>query len=124
LSAKIVLPKEINFQTNVRYQGRSQDAQSINRGIASANLAMSKEILDKKGTLALNVSDLFNSRKRISDTRTLNVQTYSENQWRQRQVNVNFTYRFNQSLKDQRGRRQNGGYGDGPGGDMDMEFGG
>ena len=124
LSAKIVLPKEINFQTNVRYQGRSQDAQSINRGIASANLAMSKEILDKKGTLALNVSDLFNSRKRISDTRTLNVQTYSENQWRQRQVNLNFTYRFNQSLKDQRGRRQNGGYGDGPGGDMDMEFGG
>ena len=124
MSAKIVLPKDINFQTNIRYQGRSEDAQSINRGIASANLAMSKEILNKKGTLALNVSDLFNSRKRISDTRTLNVQTYSENQWRQRQVNLNFTYRFNQSLKDQRGRGRNGGYGDGQGGDMDMEFGG
>jgi len=54
--------------------------------------------------LSLNVRDLFNSAKRVSETRTLNVLTQSTMQWRQRQINMTFTYRFNQN-KNQ-GRRQ------------------
>jgi len=117
VSAKIPLPGKIDFQTNLFYRGPSQNAQSKNKGILSTNLAFSKDVIKDKATLSLNVSDLFNSRKRRSETRTDNVFTYSEFQWRQRQINLSFLYRFNQK-KNQRGDRQRGGD---DGGDFDEE---
>ena len=70
-------------------------------------MAMSKDIMDDNGTLALNVSDLFNTRKRNSLTTTDYFTSESEFQWRQRQVTLTFTYRFNQ--KKQRQRPERGG---------------
>jgi len=107
LSAKIPLPGSVDFQTNLFYRGPNKDAQNINKGILSTNLAFSKDIIKDKATLSLNVSDLFNSRKRRTDTRTDNVATYSEFQWRERQITLNFLYRFNQSQnqRDRNGRR-------------------
>lgn len=107
LSAKIPLPGEIDFQANAFYRGPNENAQSKRKGILSANLAFSKDVIKDKATLSLNVSDLFNSRKRRSETRTDNVFTYSEFQWRQRQINLSFLYRFNQK-KNQRQRGQRG----------------
>ena len=117
LSAKLPLPGKIDFQANANYRGPSQNAQSKNKGILSTNLAFSKDVIKDKATLSLNVSDLFNSRKRRSETRTDNVFTYSEFQWRQRQINLSFLYRFNQK-KNQRERGQRGG---GNGGDFEEE---
>ncbi len=107
ISAKIPLPGSIDFQSNLFYRGPNKDAQNINKGILSTNLAFSKDIIKDKATLSLNVSDLFNSRKRRTDTRTNNVATYSEFQWRERQITLNFLYRFNQSQnqRDRNGRR-------------------
>jgi outer membrane receptor protein involved in Fe transport len=107
ISAKIPLPGSIDFQSNLFYRGPNKDAQNTNKGILSTNLAFSKDIIKDKATLSLNVSDLFNSRKRRTDTRTNNVATYSEFQWRERQITLNFLYRFNQSQnqRDRNGRR-------------------
>ncbi len=108
-SAKMPLPYKVDFQTNLFYRGPTRNAQSENKGILSTNLAFSKDIVKDKATLSLNVSDLFNSRKRRSETRTENVFTYSEFQWRERQITMSFLYRFNEQ-KDQRSRRgRNGG---------------
>lgn len=115
MSAKIPLPGKIDFQGNLFYNGPSQDAQSKNKGILSSSGAFSKDILKDKATLSLNVSDIFNSRKRKSETRTANVFTESEFQWRQRQTTLSFIYRFNQQ-KNQRGREQRNG------GEEDMQF--
>ncbi len=71
-------------------------------------MAMSKDIINDNGTLALNVSDLFNSRKRNSLTTTDTFTSESEFQWRQRQVTLTFTYRFNQKKQRQRSGRMNG----------------
>lgn len=111
LSAKIPLPGEIDFQTNLFYRGPTKDAQTNNKGILSTNLAFSKDVIKDKATLSLNVSDLFNSRKRRSEIRTENIASYSEFQWRVRQINLSFLYRFNQKKND-RGDRQRGGNGD------------
>ncbi|UII29541.1 outer membrane beta-barrel family protein [Fulvivirga maritima] len=46
---------------------------------------LSKEILDSKGTLALNVRDLLNSRKYRGETFGSNFYQESEFQWRSRQ---------------------------------------
>ena len=121
-SAKLPLPGKIDFQTNFFYMGPSKDAQSTNKGMLGSDLALSKEILKDKASLSLNVNDLFNSRIRKSDTRTENVHTYSEFQWRERQITLSFQYRFNQP-QNQRGRdrQQPGNGGDGMGGDMEFQ---
>jgi outer membrane receptor protein involved in Fe transport len=115
LSAKVVLPYAIDFQSNIFYMGPSLDAQSRNKGMLNTSVAFSREILKDKGTISLNVSDLFNSRKRMSETRTPNVFSDSEFQWRERQINLTLVYRFNQkknsAKKDSQGDQ---------GGDMDF----
>ncbi|WP_337251687.1 TonB-dependent receptor domain-containing protein [Maribacter halichondriae] len=69
-SSKVTLPGKIDWQTNAFYRGPTQNAQTRNEGIFSLNLAFSKDILKDKGTIAFNVSDLLNSRKRMSYTET------------------------------------------------------
>lgn len=101
-SSKVTLPWKIDWQTNAFYRGARQDAQSDTDGIFTVNLAFSKELFDNNATLSFNVRDLFNSRKRNSVTTTEFFRRQSESQWRVRQVNVSFIYRFNQQKQRQR----------------------
>jgi outer membrane receptor for ferrienterochelin and colicins len=116
INSKITLPYKIDWQTNATYRAPQTNAQGRSLGVASMNLAFSKDILKDKGTIAINVSDLFNSRKRIMETNIANVvSSYSEMQWRQRQVMVTFTYRFNKKKNErerQSNREDNGGEGE------------
>ena len=101
LSSKITLPYKIDWQTNLNYNGPQNNAQGRSLGVFAVNLAFSKDVLKDKGTVALNVSDLLNSRKRINETFISgSVSSYSEMQWRERQVTLSFTYRFNKSKND------------------------
>lgn len=114
LNNKYTLPGKIDWQTRLIYRGPSEDAQNKRDGLFSANLAFSKDLFKDKASLAFNVSDLFNSRKRNSVTNASTFTSISEFQWRERSFNLSFTYRFNQKKK--RNGRQNGN-----GGDYDME---
>ncbi len=105
-SAKVSLPWKIDWQTNGFYRGPRNNAQTETEGILSINLAFSKDIMDDNGTIGLNVSDLLNSRKRNSFTTTDSFTSESEFQWRQRSVNLSFTYRFNQKKQRERNRDQ------------------
>lgn len=117
-SARLPLPGEIDFQSNVFYMGPSESAQTKRKSMIGTNLAFSKDVVKDKATLSLNVRDLFNTFKRRSTTRTDNVNTYSEFQWRQRSITLSFLYKFNQP-QNQRNRngQRNGG-----GGDDEFEF--
>lgn len=114
INSKITLPYKIDWQTNATYNAPQANAQGRSLGVISANLAFSKDILKEKGTIALNVSDVFNSRKRIMETNLRNVSSYSEMQWRVRQINLTFTYRFNKpkNEKERMPRREGGDDGD------------
>lgn len=104
LNQKLTLPGKTDVQVNMNYRGPSRNAQSKRDGIFSMNFAASKDLFKEKASLSLNVSDVFNSRKRQQTTFVEGVfEQYSEFQWRQRQVSLNFTYRFNQKKK--RGRQ-------------------
>ncbi|WP_162127879.1 outer membrane beta-barrel family protein [Flavobacterium phycosphaerae] len=100
VSSKINLPYKIDWQTNATYNAPQTNAQGRSLGVLSANLAFSKDILKDQATIALNVNDVFNSRKRISETNLATLNAYSEQQWRQRQINLSFTYRFNKMKND------------------------
>lgn len=116
INSKITLPYKIDFQTNGTYRAPQNNAQGRSLGVASMNLAFSKDILKDKASISLNVSDVFNSRKRIMEREIQNVvSSYSEMQWRVRQVMLTFTYRFNKQKneRDRQPRRDdNSGEGD------------
>ncbi|MFP9099597.1 TonB-dependent receptor domain-containing protein [Flavobacterium sp. RHBU_24] len=115
VNSKITLPYKIDWQINGDYRGAQKNAQGRSRGVAAVNTALSKDILKDKGTLSLNVQDIFNSRKMKNETFISGqVESYSEMQWRQRQVTFSFTYRFNMTKADrqkeqQQQRQDNGG---------------
>ncbi len=113
LNQKFDLPAGIDFQARVNYRGASEDAQRTQNGIATVNLAASKDLFGDKATISMNVSDLFNSRRRESTTVTPQFISDSSFQWRERQINMSFIYRFNQKKSRERGER---------GDDDDFEF--
>lgn len=113
VNSKISLPLKIDWQLNADYRGPQDNAQGRSLGIFSANTAISKDILNERATLSLNVSDIFNSRKRRMYTNLPQVDSYSEMQWRERQVTLSFTYRFNMKKNErQREQRDQQGGGD------------
>jgi Outer membrane protein beta-barrel family/CarboxypepD_reg-like domain/TonB-dependent Receptor Plug Domain len=108
LSVKVTLPANIEWQTNAFYRGPRNNSQTESEGIFSLNLAISKDFLKDNATIGISVSDLLNSRKRKSVTLTDTFRSYSEFQWRERQINLNFTYRFNQKKQRQPNGREQG----------------
>ena len=100
ITSKVTLPYKIDFQTNGTYNAPQKVAQGTNKGVASMNLAFSKDVLKDKGTLSFTVNDVFNSRKRINALRLPNVNSDMEMQWRERQLTLSFTYRFNKQKGD------------------------
>lgn len=110
INNKLTLPGKIDWQTRIFYMGPTEDAQNKSKGMFSTDLAFSKDLFNDNASLAFNVSDIFNTRKRITDTFTDTFNSSSEYQWRQRTFNLSFTYRFNQQKKQQRSmERSNGG---------------
>jgi outer membrane receptor for ferrienterochelin and colicins len=100
ITSKINLPYKIDWQTNANYNAGQKSAQGKTKGIAAMNLAFSKDVLKDKATIAFNVNDVFNSRKRIQDLHLPTVNSYSEMQWRVRAITLSFTYRFNKLKTD------------------------
>ncbi|MGB1042581.1 MAG: TonB-dependent receptor domain-containing protein [Tenacibaculum sp.] len=110
-NARITLPAKIQWQTRLMYRAPQSNAQSDRGNMFVTNLAFSKDLFKDKASLVLNVSDLFNARKRESttyfydDDGDLSSINNGAFQWRERQISLSFTYRFNQKKKRQRPQR-------------------
>lgn len=114
LTAKVSLPYKIDWQLNGTYNAPQKYGQGTNKGIPSLNTGFSKDILKDMGTLSFNISDVFNTRKRIQDLQLPTVNSYSEMQFRRRQFTLSFTYRFNKKKTDKDNKpKQNDNGGDG-----------
>lgn len=105
INNKVTLPANVDWQTTLSYNGPNEDAQNKQKGIFSMNLAFSKELFNEQASIAFNVSDVFNSRKRRSESFTDTFNSDAEFQWRERTMNLSFTYRFNQQKKNERDGR-------------------
>ncbi len=109
LTSKILLPAKIDWQTSMMFRGPRENAQSKSKSMFIMNMAFSRDILKGNGTVVFNVDDLFNTRKRVTETTADTFYQYSEFQHRQRQFRLSFTYRLNQKKQNQRNRNQEGG---------------
>jgi outer membrane receptor protein involved in Fe transport len=110
-STKIKFSKKSDFQLSFMYMGPQETDQNLRKGMFSANAAYSLDVLKDNGTLSLNVSDIFNTRSREFYSYFGEFNSYAKMQWSKRQINLNFTYRFNQKKKQTRPAREdmNGG---------------
>jgi outer membrane receptor for ferrienterochelin and colicins len=119
ISSKLTLPYKIDWQLNANYNGEQKTAQGKNLGQFGMNTSFSKDVLKDKATIAFNISDIFNSRVMRSYTYLDNQTSYGEMQWRKRQFNLSFTYRFNKPKgereKNQAPPRNDDGGGEFPG---------
>ncbi|MDX6184030.1 outer membrane beta-barrel family protein [Flavobacterium sp. Fl-77] len=110
MSSKVTLPYKIDWQLTGVYNGEQKTAQGKNLGQFGMNTSFSKDILKEQATVAFNVSDIFNSRVMRSYTYLENQTSYGEMQFRRRQFNLSFTYRFNKKKTDRdKNAPKNGG---------------
>jgi outer membrane receptor for ferrienterochelin and colicins len=100
INSRLTLPSKIDWQLTGMYMGPRDNAQGKTLGQIGVNTSLSKDVLKDKATIAFNISDVFNSRKMKNETYLPTVQSYSEFQWRKRQFNLSFTYRFNKKKTD------------------------
>lgn len=109
LTSKVNLPGKIDWQTNMNYTGDQKNAQGSLIGVFSMNLAFSKDILKDRGTLNVNVNDVFNSKKRKFESYLPGaVDSYGEMQFKVRTINLAFTYRFNMQKNEKERKPRNG----------------
>jgi outer membrane receptor for ferrienterochelin and colicins len=114
INSRITLPYKIEWQANANYNGPQTTAQGKVLSVVGANTAFSKDIMKDKGTLALNVNDVFNSRIRKSETNIPGViNSYGEMQFRARQIMLSFTYRFNKPKNEKEKPKKPQGEGEG-----------
>lgn len=83
-----------NFQSFLNYQSSQQTTQGNEGGSMFVGSGISKELLNNRATLSLNVRDLFNSRQYDGEIINPNSYTDSNYQWSTRAFRLNFRYNF------------------------------
>ncbi len=96
-----------DYQLSLNYRAPNETAQGRRLSYYSVDMGLSRDVMNKKATVGINVRDLFNTRVRRGEQSADNFFSYSEFQWRTRQLIINFSYRLNQ--KKSRRSRSNGG---------------
>jgi outer membrane receptor protein involved in Fe transport len=99
-----------DFQTTLNYRAPRITPQGKDLATCYADFGITREVFKGKGTLAFNIRDVFNSRKRTSIVNSDGLYSRSENQFRSRQFLLTFTYRLKNDAngKGDRDREENG----------------
>ena len=98
----IRFPKDFSLQFFGFVRGPSKNAFSKRKVFGFVTGAIQKSLLDKKGTLSLKFSDLFNTSKSRSESFRDTFYRKSEGRWRMPTYVLTFSYRFNDNKYKQR----------------------
>ncbi|TAE51365.1 MAG: TonB-dependent receptor [Bacteroidetes bacterium] len=104
-TSRFTLPGNIDFQVRGNYEAPQLLPQGRRKALYYLDLAANKDLFKGNGTLTLNATDVFNTRRMRMSTTGEDFYTYSDSQWRRRQINLTFTYRLNQSKNAGKPRR-------------------
>lgn len=117
LQSNIKIPEILDIQVQGFYRGPIALAQGILKDFYSINLGLRRDILKDKGTISMNVSDVFNTRRFEVETSGIGFSQQSLRRRESRIATLTFTYRFG-GFKEKEGRADAGGNG----GDQDYGF--
>ncbi|MEX0723148.1 MAG: outer membrane beta-barrel family protein [Gracilimonas sp.] len=92
-----------NFQSYLYFRGASETAQGRRPSRSFVGSGLSKELLDGRANISINVRDVFNSRNGDREIIEPNSYTNREFSWSSRSFRVNFRYNFGGN-NDSRGR--------------------
>ena len=112
----------LNYQASMRYRGPSETTQGRREGMTMMDTGLSKDIMNGKAKITLNIRDLLDSQNfnYTADTDgnpNTDFYTQREFSWSSRSATISFQYFFGE--QEQR-RRNPGRNGNGPEGGMDM----
>ena len=113
------LPKDFSLQFFGFVRGPSESAFSKSKAFGFVTGAIQKSLLDKKGTLSLKFSDLFNTSQWRYESFQDSFYRKGEGRWREPTYVLTFSYRFNDNKYKQRRKniRRNQGDSDQGGGE-------
>lgn len=105
LSNQFTLPKGWSAELSGWYTSKNVYGLFVAKPMSMVNAGIQKNILDKKGTIRLNVNDIFWTNRFNATTNYKDMNFSVRSLWPSRQVRVTFTYRFgNQNVKGTRER--------------------
>ncbi len=104
-TSRIKVGAGIDAQLRANYEAPQKTAQGTRGNIAWVDLSATKDVMQGKGTLSLNVLDVFNSRIMRTETNGGTFYTNREMQGRLRQINITFNYRINTTKQAAKQRR-------------------
>ena len=107
ISSRMKLPQSINLQASFNYQGKNVNAQVTRKALNRLDIAVSKDFLKDKASLALNVRNVLDNYIFKWTTTGDSFTQKTERKPFGRRWALTFTYRFNQK-KSQRERRPSG----------------
>ncbi|MFC5272298.1 TonB-dependent receptor domain-containing protein [Adhaeribacter terreus] len=102
LNSNFVLPKNLSMQISVNYRSPQALAQGTRDAIYNTDIALKKEILKKKGSVTLRVSDVFNT---LRYNTSVTSQDFTYDLFAKRQSRIaflGFAYRFGNEQNKQR----------------------
>jgi len=122
LRNSFTLPYKFTAQLSGFYRGGRKTTQSERDPMYGFDLSFSKDLLNDNATITLNIRDLLNSRAFDYTSFGEDFIVNSHNRWGTRSIDLTFTYRFNQSKRDQKKQQrdqvENGGEEEMGGGEM------
>ena len=105
LSSNFTLPADFKIQLAANYSGAIKTAQQEVKDNLSMDFSLSKDLFNKKATLAFNIRDVFDSRKMEMTQFANDYTNYQSMRWMVRSWNLSFTYRFKNS-QESKGKKQ------------------
>lgn len=123
LVCKFRVKKVCDFQITGRYMGPREEPLGYRDANYWCDFAASRDVFNKKGTVSLNIRDVFGSRQHGGESWGDNFWQYSESSWSTTSVTLNFNYRINQQQHKKRMPSGGGGTDSFEGGDGgEMEY--
>ncbi len=95
-TSRFTLKNGMDIQLRMNYEARQKTAQGVRKGIYFMDLSASKNIINDRGTLTLNIIDILNSRISRYITEGVNFYTEGSSQRQMRQINLTMNYRLKQ----------------------------
>ncbi len=98
--------KNLSMQLQTFYRAGEKTAMNNRKAMYGFDFGASQTIWDGNGTIAVNVRDIFNTRRMRNFSDTPQFTREMEMQWQPRQFSVSLTYRFKQGEKIDQPRRR------------------
>lgn len=106
LTSNLKFTNTLALQARADYFAPRIMAQGKSKYMTGVDVALRKDILNKRGSIMFNVRDLFDTRRFGAETFTPQVNSSFEHRWMKRMFTLSFSYRF--GIQDLNRNKKNG----------------